>query len=498
MHETMQNDGKDLPARDAAFAPIWERVKPYTMTSEARAKALFDAVNHVVDANIPGAFVECGVWKGGSSMLIALTLLARGVKDRDIVLIDTFDGMTEPGPEDTDLHGASAGDLMAGSKGDEVAELVKARAPLDAVKAAMHSTGYPQRRLRFAVADARTDLPKIHTSLICLLRLDTDFYDSTLSELVHLYPRVSLGAPVIIDDYGHWQGCQRAFEDYFDAEQKDSRHIRPLLWQIDYTGRGFIKPDKPLKADIPRYDYVPAGMVDPGLLDLFPSADETNPWTIKWRYLRPKAPHKFRTDARNQKAVKIGYASYEEAVCLHNLALPFAGKRGLEIGSHFGWTSAHLRAAGLRMDYADIAFADPVHKAHVKKVLDAVPSDVDFRMTGWPSPDCIDTLAALDDEPWSFVFIDGNHDAPYPAQDAEAVLPHCAENAVVVFHDLVSPDVAAGLEVMREAGWRTKIFNTMQILGVAWRGDVSLPTHHADPNVPLPFHPHLEIFSDQK
>ena len=86
------------------FAGIWERVKPYTMTSPERGFALWSAVNHMVDCDLPGAFVECGVWRGGSSMLVALTLLARNAANRLIFMFDTFEGMTEPGPLDVDMN----------------------------------------------------------------------------------------------------------------------------------------------------------------------------------------------------------------------------------------------------------------------------------------------------------------------------------------------------------------------------------------------------------
>ena len=113
------------------------------------------------------------------------------------------------------------------SKPSEIAELVAAEASLDEVQTSLLSTGYPARRLRFVTADVRKNLHKVHTNLICLLRLDTDFFDSTYAELKLLYPRVSLNAPVIIDDYGHWKGCRDAVEQYFAEERTSGRHQRP-------------------------------------------------------------------------------------------------------------------------------------------------------------------------------------------------------------------------------------------------------------------------------
>lgn len=95
------------------FRRVWELVSPFTMTSPERGYALWSAVNHVVDNDIPGVFVECGVWKGGSAMLMALALLERRVS-RDIFLFDTFEGMTEPSDADRDLNGVAARELMEG------------------------------------------------------------------------------------------------------------------------------------------------------------------------------------------------------------------------------------------------------------------------------------------------------------------------------------------------------------------------------------------------
>lgn len=98
------------------FRRVWELVSPFTMTSPERGYALWSAVNHVVDNDIPGVFVECGVWKGGSAMLMALALLERRVS-RDIFLFDTFEGMTEPSDADRDLNGVAARELMEGGMG---------------------------------------------------------------------------------------------------------------------------------------------------------------------------------------------------------------------------------------------------------------------------------------------------------------------------------------------------------------------------------------------
>lgn len=475
------------------FKVIWERVKPFTMTSPERGYALWCAINTIVDNNMPGAIVECGVWRGGSVMLAALTLIQRGAANRDLILFDTFKGMTAPGPEDLDLYGRRAESLMRGTHGEEIAELVHASAPLEAVRAAIAATGYDMRLVRFVEGDVRETLSHTQTLRISLLRLDTDFYDSTLAELRHLYPRLIQGGILIIDDYGHWSGAKKAVEDYFSDPAVP--YSRPMLWAIDYTGRGAVKTEQEAQLEIDRYDYVPPGMTPPSLLPLFPHAKAGNPWAVNWPYLRKEVPHVWRSDERHT-GYMTGNASIEEAACLYSLAKQFAGKRGLEIGTHYGWTAAHLLAAGLRLDCVDPAMQDPQRLRDIIEVLDNVPGSIGYKLWDGFSPQCIDDVLASADDLWSFAFIDGNHDGDAPRDDARAVLRHLSPDAMVVFHDLTSPYVEAGLAVFHAAGFNTCFMNTMQVLGVAWRGNVEPPQHVQDQNVPNLFLSHLDKYQN--
>lgn len=477
--------------QEPRFLELWEQVSAYTMTSPERGYALWLAVNSVIDRGIPGAFVECGVWRGGSSMLMALTLSQRGTPNRDLFLFDTFEGMTRPGPEDVSLAGDSASDLLRGIRGDRMADLVRAAAGEEEVRMAMASTGYDMRMVRLVQGDVAHTLSKTQTMQIALLRLDTDFYDSTLAELDHLYPRLMPGGILIIDDYGHWRGARKAVHDYF--ARTDHGFQLPMLWPIDYTGRGAMKIEPASSVEIVRYDYVPPGMTPPDLLPLFPEALAQSPWPVQWPHLRKTIPHLWRSDARGTGPA-TGNASVEEAACLYTLAKPFAGGRGLEIGTHFGWTAAHLLAAGLRLDCVDTAFDDPTRIAAVSQALDSVPCAGTYRLWAGASPGILAKVRAADPDPFAFAFIDGNHDGDAPAEDARAVIPLMAEDACVVFHDMTSPHVAAGLEACARAGFRTRLWNTQQILGVAWRGNVDPPEHVADPNTLEIFYPHLVEF----
>ncbi|MCW2967337.1 MAG: macrocin O-methyltransferase, partial [Solirubrobacteraceae bacterium] len=97
-------------------------------------------------------------------------------------------------------------------------------------------TGYPPERIHFVRGPVEETLPEHAPERLALLRLDTDWYESTRAEMEHLYPRLSDGGVLIIDDYGHWDGARRAVEEHFAANGD-----APLLHRIDYTGRIGIK-----------------------------------------------------------------------------------------------------------------------------------------------------------------------------------------------------------------------------------------------------------------
>jgi len=215
-------------------ADLLDLVRPFTMTSEERIFALRDAVVHLVRRSIPGAFVECGVWRGGSAMVIAATLAQLGA-EREVVLFDTFSGMTPPTDADIDLHGARAEDLLA--DGSPLREQYLARAALDDVRANLSLVDYPGHLIRYIEGPVERTLPAEAPASIALLRLDTDWYESTRHELMHLYPRVEAGGVVIIDDYGHFLGARRATDEYWATLPQ-----APLLTRIDYTGRLAVKP----------------------------------------------------------------------------------------------------------------------------------------------------------------------------------------------------------------------------------------------------------------
>lgn len=210
-------------------------VRPYTMTSPERIRALCSAVRYIEQAGIEGAVVECGVWRGGSMMAAARTLSNVGSAKRDLYLFDTFEGMTEPGPHDIALTGETAKCLLEQSARTED-NMVWCYAPMERVAKALTLTGYPHALVHLIPGRVEETLAAAAPERIALLRLDTDWYESTREELHVLFPRLARGGVLIIDDYGHWQGARRAVDEYVNAHQ-----LKLLLHPIDYTGRIAVK-----------------------------------------------------------------------------------------------------------------------------------------------------------------------------------------------------------------------------------------------------------------
>lgn len=231
--------GYGLIRQDTGFSEleleIFERVAPFTMTSKARLAGVIDAVQYIVANQIPGDIVECGVWRGGSMMAAALMLKKLGDTSRKLHLFDTFEGMPPPSGFDLAYDGRAAQEILDQTTRKE-GPGVWAIASFEDVRKNLMGIGYPQENLRFVQGKVEDTLPQNAPASIALLRLDTDWYESTQHEMLHLYPRLSNRGVLIIDDYGHWQGSRKAVDEYF---LKQSR--RPFLHRLDYTGRLAIK-----------------------------------------------------------------------------------------------------------------------------------------------------------------------------------------------------------------------------------------------------------------
>jgi O-methyltransferase len=223
----------DLDKRDIE---IIRRALPYSMTSVERLYAVIQATRYIVQAKIPGDFVECGVWKGGSVLAMVHTLLDLQETSRDIHLFDTFEGMPKPLDVDISILGQPASVEFEKTR-RETDSSDWCYAPIDEVKQTVFASGYSRDKFHFVQGKVEDTVPQKSPPSIALLRLDTDWYESTMHELIYLYPCLVPGGVIIIDDYGHWQGARKAVDEYLARDGG----VRLLLNRIDPTGRIGIK-----------------------------------------------------------------------------------------------------------------------------------------------------------------------------------------------------------------------------------------------------------------
>ncbi len=225
----------DLPKDfDSEKIELIKAVSPYTMTSPERIASLNEAVKYIIRNNVEGDFVECGVWKGGSTLAMALTLEKLGIENRKLFLYDTFEGMSDPTEADKDLNNNSAKDLLQTNSKKKSA--VWAYSGLDEVKRTMSLSKYDLNNFIYVKGKVEETMLSSNHQKIALLRLDTDWYESTKIELDVLFPKLVSGGVLIIDDYGYWQGARKAVDEYIELN-----NIKILLNRIDYTGRIAIK-----------------------------------------------------------------------------------------------------------------------------------------------------------------------------------------------------------------------------------------------------------------
>ena len=218
---------------------VIDEVRMHTMISAERLLANMDAVEYLVRRGVPGALVECGVWRGGSVAAMIRVLQRLGVDDRDVYLFDTFSGMTEPEEVDTSPVEPPATVTWRNTP-DGTTPWRWAFDPAiydeEMVRDFVLSTGYPAERVHLVRGPVEETLPAHAPEQLALMRLDTDWYRSTLHELEHLYPRLSPGGVLIVDDVGHWDGARKAVDEYF------STTAEPIMFsRTDYSGRMGVK-----------------------------------------------------------------------------------------------------------------------------------------------------------------------------------------------------------------------------------------------------------------
>ena len=227
--DKISENGVPKDITDETFITIYNQCKDFSTCSIEPMYNLYKSVEYVVKNDIAGDFVECGVFKGGSAMMMAFSLLHFNDTSRKIYLYDTFEGMSEPTAHDVDLIGETAKSLLA--RGEAVCY-----SPIEEVKQNFEKTNFPTNQVFFTKGKVEETIPKTLPSKVALLRLDTDWYESTYHELTHLYPILEKNGVLIIDDYGHWEGARKAVDQYFKEN-----NINLLLNRIDYTVRSTVK-----------------------------------------------------------------------------------------------------------------------------------------------------------------------------------------------------------------------------------------------------------------
>lgn len=214
---------------------IISKVEKFSLTGIARLQSLIKAVKYIESNNIQGSIVECGVYKGGSVMAAMEALKNLNNKTRDFYLYDTYEGMTAPTVNDTTFEGKSA--KKAFVEKDEFWDHIACYSSLQEVKENIATCDYPIEKIKFIKGKVEDTIPVISIpDKIAILRLDTDFYESTKHELEQLYPLLEKGGILIIDDYGHWAGCKKAVDEYFEKN-----NIQIFLSRIDYSCRLAVK-----------------------------------------------------------------------------------------------------------------------------------------------------------------------------------------------------------------------------------------------------------------
>jgi hypothetical protein len=206
-----------------------------THSSKQRLYATALAVDYVNRAGLKGAFVECGIWKGGNAIVAKKVADSRGDL-REFFLYDTFSGHLPPGSKDVSLEDGS-------SASEKYESIVKASGSWAAVsvqevKKYFGNLNVSTENVRFIEGDMMSTLrdPKLVPASISVLRLDTDWYEPTKLQLEELWPKLEIGGVLLLDDYGHWAGSKAAVDEYFAANG-----INVLLTFSDWSGRAAIK-----------------------------------------------------------------------------------------------------------------------------------------------------------------------------------------------------------------------------------------------------------------
>ncbi len=239
-------------------------------------------------------------------------------------------------------------------------------------------------------------------------------------------------------------------------------------------------------------NYVSDNLSVPNLNSLFPNMIVGSKEAVTWPYFRKEIDHTWYVDRRNPE---VGFINKDEAAILFSNARLFSGRRGLEIGAWRGWSTCHLLVSGLAsLDVIEPLLADADWNREFVVAVEGTGEADRANLIPGTSPDEVIRLGD-GGRRWSFVFIDGDHDGQAPTTDAITGERYLEPTAMILFHDLISPHVSAALRALDSKGWKTKVYQTAQMMGVAWRGDISPVQHRPDPSQKWSIPEHLAGFA---
>jgi hypothetical protein len=193
--------------------------RAFTMIGSSGLDNIRDLVTRVLSDNIPGDFIETGVWRGGASIFMRAVLAAHEIKDRKVYVADSFEGLPRPNAK-----------KYPRDKRDRLFVIEELAVSQEKVAENFDKFGLLDDRVVFLKGFFRETLPKLTTECFSLLRLDGDMYESTMDALTNLYDRLSPGGYVIVDDYGALKACRQAVHDFLDE-----RNLSPAIHQVNHS-----------------------------------------------------------------------------------------------------------------------------------------------------------------------------------------------------------------------------------------------------------------------
>jgi len=190
------------------------------MIGIARLRNLQFVIEDVLERDVPGDLIEAGAWRGGATIFMRAVLKAHGVTDRAVWVADSFEGLPPPNIE-----------KYPADEGMNLHLYAALSVSVENVKRNFARFGLLDDQVKFLEGWFKDTLPDSPIEKLSVLRIDADLYESTMDALVHLYPRLSPGGYVIIDDYGAFKACAKSVHDY-----RKRQGITEEIYRIDWTG----------------------------------------------------------------------------------------------------------------------------------------------------------------------------------------------------------------------------------------------------------------------